>query len=128
MYKIILLNTSFYSPLFHELDIYNHTSSSCQSVSQCIFIDLSILVTEVYQKLLCDFSSELLGECVGRFTNRKVPYCVSFNPDEDKQHIFVAGMSDKKIVQVSANETFLYDDGSLPEIPVNTKGGTKEAS
>ncbi|PIK50226.1 putative pre-mRNA-processing factor 17 [Apostichopus japonicus] len=39
------------------------------------------------------------GECIGRFTNRKVPYCVSFNPDEDKQDIFVAGMSDKKIVQ-----------------------------
>ncbi|CAM2111889.1 pre-mRNA-processing factor 17 [Caretta caretta] len=39
------------------------------------------------------------GQCVSRFTNRKVPYCVKFNPDEDKQNLFVAGMSDKKIVQ-----------------------------
>nr|XP_032643175.1 pre-mRNA-processing factor 17 isoform X1 [Chelonoidis abingdonii] len=39
------------------------------------------------------------GQCVSRFTNRKVPYCVKFNPDEDKQSLFVAGMSDKKIVQ-----------------------------
>ena len=23
-----------------------------------------------------------LGECIGRFTNRKIPYCVKFNPDE----------------------------------------------
>ena len=22
------------------------------------------------------------GECIGRFTNRKIPYCVKFNPDE----------------------------------------------
>lgn len=38
------------------------------------------------------------GECISRFTNRKVAYCVKFNPDEDKQHLFVAGTSDKKIV------------------------------
>lgn len=39
------------------------------------------------------------GKCIAPFTNRKVPYCVKFNPDEDKQNLFVAGMSDKKIVQ-----------------------------
>ncbi|XP_007892172.1 pre-mRNA-processing factor 17 isoform X1 [Callorhinchus milii] len=39
------------------------------------------------------------GKCLVKFTNRKVPYCVKFNPDEDKQSLFVAGMSDKKIVQ-----------------------------
>uniref|UniRef100_A0A8C8HRK0 Pre-mRNA-processing factor 17 n=1 Tax=Oncorhynchus tshawytscha TaxID=74940 RepID=A0A8C8HRK0_ONCTS len=39
------------------------------------------------------------GQCISRFTNRKVPYCVKFNPDEDKQNLFVVGMSDKKIVQ-----------------------------
>ena len=42
------------------------------------------------------------GQCISKFTNRKVPYCVKFNPDEDKQNLFVAGMSDKKIVQVMA--------------------------
>ncbi|XP_005105924.1 pre-mRNA-processing factor 17 [Aplysia californica] len=38
------------------------------------------------------------GECKERFTSRKVPYCVKFHPEEDKQHLFVAGTSDKKIV------------------------------
>lgn len=42
------------------------------------------------------------GKCISHFTNRKVPYCVKFNPDEDKQNLFVAGMSDKKIVQVTS--------------------------
>jgi pre-mRNA-processing factor 17 len=38
------------------------------------------------------------GGMKGKFTNKKVPYCVVFNPDEDKQHLFVAGTSDKKIL------------------------------
>ncbi|XP_063403080.1 pre-mRNA-processing factor 17-like isoform X1 [Mytilus trossulus] len=38
------------------------------------------------------------GECKARFTSKKVPYCIRFNPDEDKQHLFVAGTSDKKII------------------------------
>lgn len=38
------------------------------------------------------------GECVNRFSNRKIAYCVKFNPDENKQHLFVAGTADKKIV------------------------------
>ena len=43
----------------------------------------------------------LTGECKSRFTSRKVPYCVKYHPEEDKQHLFVAGTSDKKIVCVS---------------------------
>ncbi|XP_066994040.1 pre-mRNA-processing factor 17 [Anabrus simplex] len=38
------------------------------------------------------------GQCSARFTSRKIPYCAKFHPDEDKQHLFVAGTSDKKII------------------------------
>ncbi|GIY56052.1 pre-mRNA-processing factor 17 [Caerostris darwini] len=46
------------------------------------------------------------GKCLGQFSNKKIPYCVKFNPDEDKQHLFVAGTSDKKIVcwDINSNE------------------------
>ena len=40
------------------------------------------------------------GQCIKRFSNGKIPYVVRFHPDEDKQNIFLAGMSDKKIIQV----------------------------
>jgi hypothetical protein len=33
-----------------------------------------------------------------RFTNNKVGYCVKFHPDDDKQHLFVVGTADKKII------------------------------
>jgi hypothetical protein len=40
------------------------------------------------------------GQCLQRFGNGKTPYVVRFHPDDDKQNIFLAGMSDKKIIQV----------------------------
>lgn len=42
------------------------------------------------------------GKCIFAFTNGKVPNVVKFNPDPDKQNIFMAGMHDKKIIQVGA--------------------------
>jgi pre-mRNA-processing factor 17 len=36
-----------------------------------------------------------------KFSMRKIPYCISFNPSEYKQHLFICGMSDKKILCVS---------------------------
>jgi len=38
------------------------------------------------------------GKCISKFTNRKIPYVVKFNPDPDKQHIFLAGCNDKKVL------------------------------
>ncbi|KAG5518962.1 hypothetical protein PMAC_002493 [Pneumocystis sp. 'macacae'] len=43
------------------------------------------------------------GQCISRFTTGKIPYVVKFNPDYAKQHEFLAGMSDKKIVQFDIN-------------------------
>ena len=37
------------------------------------------------------------GQCISRFTNRKIPYCIKFNPELDKQHLFLAGCNDKKV-------------------------------
>jgi len=42
------------------------------------------------------------GQCLKRFSNGRIPYVIRFHPDEDKQHIFLAGMSDKKIIQVGS--------------------------
>lgn len=47
------------------------------------------------------------GTVISRFTSRKIPFCVKFHPDNNKQHLFVAGTSDKKIICVS-NYKYLY--------------------
>ncbi|KAI3388259.1 hypothetical protein SNEBB_000700 [Seison nebaliae] len=38
------------------------------------------------------------GKVKGRYTTHKIPYAVKFNPDERRQHLFVAGMHDKRII------------------------------
>ncbi|CAO3679593.1 unnamed protein product [Rhizopus stolonifer] len=43
------------------------------------------------------------GKCIRTFSTGRLPYCVSFNPDQDKQHVFLAGFSDKKVVQFNIN-------------------------
>lgn len=39
------------------------------------------------------------GQCLGAYTTKKLPYCVKFHPDADKQNIFIAGQADKQAVQ-----------------------------
>lgn len=43
------------------------------------------------------------GDVISRFSSRKIPFCVKFNPEPSKQHLFVAGTSDKKIICVSGD-------------------------
>ena len=43
------------------------------------------------------------GKCLNHFTNNKMPYCVKFNPAEDKQHLFCVGTQDKKILTYDCN-------------------------
>lgn len=50
------------------------------------------------------------GQCLGGFSNKKIPYCVKFHPDENKQHLFVTGCSDKKIIQWDTNSGKLVQE------------------
>ncbi|CAD6942974.1 unnamed protein product, partial [Tilletia controversa] len=44
------------------------------------------------------------GQCVRVFSpNGSVPNCVKFHPDDDKQHIFLTGTANKKIIQFDTN-------------------------
>ncbi|KAI8816962.1 WD40-repeat-containing domain protein [Fimicolochytrium jonesii] len=43
------------------------------------------------------------GACISSYTTKRIPYCVRFNPDADKQHLFLTGCADKKIYQFDAN-------------------------
>ncbi|CAC5417594.1 CDC40 [Mytilus coruscus] len=47
---------------------------------------LAVLMTDSI-----NFGDTETGQCKARFTIKKVPYCIRFNPNEDKQHLFVAG-------------------------------------
>ncbi len=42
------------------------------------------------------------GKCIGRFTTKKIPFCVSFNPFPGLNHTFITGCQDRKIYQFDA--------------------------
>ncbi|KAH9817925.1 WD40-repeat-containing domain protein [Melampsora americana] len=60
------------------------------------------------------------GHCVQAFSNGKIPYCVKFHPDPEKQHIFLAGMSDKKIIQYDMRSGDITQEYDQHLGPVNT--------
>jgi len=60
------------------------------------------------------------GQCIKRFGNGKIPYVVRFHPDEDKQNIFLSGMSDKKIIQYDINSGEITQEYDQHLGPVNT--------
>jgi pre-mRNA-processing factor 17 len=67
------------------------------------------------------------GKCTFAFSNGKIPNVVKFHPDADKQNIFMAGMQDKKIIQVSrytlyGDPSTTRDSGRLCKHTINILG------
>ena len=40
-----------------------------------------------------------LGQCITKFSAKRIPFCVQFNPDPEKENQFLMGCQDKKIYQ-----------------------------
>ncbi|XP_019166321.1 PREDICTED: pre-mRNA-processing factor 17-like isoform X1 [Ipomoea nil] len=59
-------------------------------------------LTASYDKNIKYWDTET-GKVISTFSTGKIPYVVRLNPDEDKQNVLLAGMSDKKIVQWDIN-------------------------
>ena len=59
-------------------------------------------LTAGYDKNIKYWDTET-GQGISTFSTGKIPYVVRLNPDNDKQNILLAGMSDKKIVQWGMN-------------------------
>ncbi|KAL7753380.1 hypothetical protein RI367_001155 [Sorochytrium milnesiophthora] len=68
----------------------------------CFTNDGTKFITASYDKFLKLWDTET-GKCISSFTTDKMPYCVKFNPDPDKQHLFLTGQADKKIYQFDIN-------------------------
>ncbi|KAJ6574635.1 pre-mRNA splicing factor [Mycena capillaripes] len=60
------------------------------------------------------------GQCLKRFSNGKIPHVIRFHPDEDKQNVFLAGMSDKKIIQYDMNSGEITQEYDQHLGPVNS--------
>ncbi|KAF5741065.1 pre-mRNA-processing factor 17-like isoform X1 [Tripterygium wilfordii] len=79
---------------------YMGHSKGVRDISFCN--DGTKFLTAGYDKNIKYWDTET-GQVISTFSTGKVPYVVKLNPDEDKQNILLAGMSDKKIVQWDIN-------------------------
>ena len=68
----------------------------------CFTNDGRRFITCSYDRF-CKLWDTETGTCISAFTNKKIPFCVKFNPDPSQQHVFVAGCSNKHIVQYDTN-------------------------
>ncbi|KAJ5669119.1 Pre-mRNA-processing factor [Penicillium macrosclerotiorum] len=60
------------------------------------------------------------GKCLGRFSTGKTPHVVRFNPGAEHSHEFLAGMSDKKIVQFDTRSGELVQEYDHHLAAINT--------
>lgn len=60
------------------------------------------------------------GKCISRFTTGKIPHVIRFNPSSDLNHEFLAGMSDKKIIQFDTRSGEIVQEYDYHLGPVNT--------
>lgn len=72
-----------------------------------------------YDKFIRLWDSET-GQCINRFSNNKMAFCVKFNPDPDYSHLFLAGMENKKIVCWDTRTGQLVQEYNRHLGPVNT--------
>jgi len=77
----------------------------------CFSNDGRKFLTASYDKNINYWDTET-GQCLGTYTNHRVPYCVKFNPDDNRQNIFLAGCSNKKVVQVSLQKISMTEMSS----------------
>ncbi|KAI9206488.1 WD40-repeat-containing domain protein [Polychytrium aggregatum] len=89
--------------VFHDrkcLRTYMGHSKAVRDI--CFTNDGRKFLTASYDKWIKLWDTET-GQCISRFTTKRIPYCVKFNPDEDKQNLFLAGCADKVIYQFDIN-------------------------
>ncbi|KPV74507.1 uncharacterized protein RHOBADRAFT_37541 [Rhodotorula graminis WP1] len=58
------------------------------------------------------------GQCKQAFSNGKIPYCIKFHPEQ--QSTFLAGMSDKKVIQYDMRSGEITQEYNQHLGPVNT--------
>lgn len=86
--------------VYHEGNCLRTFLGHSQAVKDVDFNNAgSKFLSASYDRYIKQWDTET-GKCIQVFSNGKIPNVVKYHPDGDKQNIFMAGMQDKKIIQV----------------------------
>lgn len=85
--------------MYHDRELLRTYSGHSKAVSDICFNNSGTqFLSASYDRMMKLWDTEK-GVCISKFTTGKTPHCIKFNPDPEHSHEFLAGMSDKKIVQ-----------------------------
>ena len=85
--------------VYHQRQLLRTFSGHSKSISDLSFNnDGTRFLSGSFDRMMKLWDTEK-GVCISRFTTGKTPHVVRFNPSVEHGHEFLAGMSDKKIVQ-----------------------------
>lgn len=84
---------------YHDRELLRTFSGHSKAVSDLSFNnDGTRFLSGSFDRMMKLWDAEK-GVCISRFTTGKTPHVIRFNPSVEHAHEFLAGMSDKKIVQ-----------------------------
>ncbi|KAI9776422.1 MAG: hypothetical protein M1816_005324 [Peltula sp. TS41687] len=85
--------------VYHDRDLLRTNSGHTKAVTDLSFNhDGTRFLSASYDRHMKLWDTEY-GTCISRFSTGKIPHVVAFHPAEPHTHEFLAGMSDKKIIQ-----------------------------
>jgi len=85
--------------VYHQRELLRTYSGHTKALSDVTFNTSGTqFLSASYDRMIKLWDTET-GQCLNRFTTGKTPHVVKFNPDPEHSNEFLAGMSDKKIVQ-----------------------------
>jgi pre-mRNA-processing factor 17 len=105
---------------YHDRELLRTYKGHNKSVNDISFNnDGTQFLSASYDRMMKLWDTET-GKCISKFTTGKTPHVIRFNPDPALNHEFLAGMSDKKIIQYDTRTGNLEQEYDHHLGPVNT--------
>ncbi|KAI9924613.1 hypothetical protein ASPWEDRAFT_40852 [Aspergillus wentii DTO 134E9] len=105
---------------YHSRELLRTFSGHSKSITDTDFHPSGkTFLTASYDRQIKLWDTEY-GKCLGRFSTGKTPHVVRFNPSPESSHEFLAGMSDKKIVQFDTRTRDLVQEYDHHLAAINT--------
>lgn len=104
--------------VYRDRELLRTYSGHTKSVSDANFNpDGTQFISGSYDRFMKIWDTET-GACVSRFRTGAIPHCIKFNPSSP--HEFLAGMSDKKIIQYDTRSGEMTQEYDHHLGPINT--------
>lgn len=85
--------------VYHDKELLRSYSGHSKAITDaCFNTSGTQFLSASYDRMMKLWDTET-GTCISKFTTGKTPHVIKFNPDPEHATEFLAGMSDKKIVQ-----------------------------